>query len=169
MSYYEQVALEWRLCTSAVSVYWFYYSLSLEHWPPTEHQCKDVFHLFVQILPSFYRPVSFLDALASLDLKLSVSQWVSESVSQWVSNWYFFTASATTGLSDLFLSCWWWNRVNQLLVKYIEIYWNIFVHNGRSKWPVFLAPSLKSKFKTTLSSKKNDFDKPLPSVLTPQE
>ena len=50
MSYYEQVALEWRLCTSAVSVYWFYYSLSLEHWPPTEHQCKDVFHLFVQIL-----------------------------------------------------------------------------------------------------------------------
>ena len=47
MSYYEQVALEWQLCTSAVSVYWFYYSLSLEHWPPTEHQCKDVFHLFV--------------------------------------------------------------------------------------------------------------------------
>ena len=50
MSYYEQVALEWRLCTSAVAVYWFYYSLSLEHWPPTEHQCKDVSPLFVNII-----------------------------------------------------------------------------------------------------------------------
>ena len=39
----------------------------------------------------------FLDALASLDFKLSVTEWVSE----WVID-IFFTASASTGLSDLF-------------------------------------------------------------------
>ena len=37
-------------------------------------------------------PCPFLDALASLDFKLSVSQWVSD----------VFTASASTGLSDYF-------------------------------------------------------------------
>ena len=37
----------------------------------------------------------FLDALASLDLKLSVSAWVRD----------VFTASASTGLSDLFPWC----------------------------------------------------------------
>ena len=40
---------------------------------------------------------TFLDALASLDFKLSVSQWVSQCFT------VFFTASASTGLSDLFL------------------------------------------------------------------
>ena len=38
-----------------------------------------------------------LDALASLDFKLSVTEWVSE----WVID-IFFTASASSGLSDLF-------------------------------------------------------------------
>ena len=38
---------------------------------------------------------NFLDALASLDFKLSVSQSLSDSP--------FFTASASTGLSDYFL------------------------------------------------------------------
>ena len=40
----------------------------------------------------FYKDFYFLDALASLDFRLSVSQWL-----------IFFTASASTGLSDLFL------------------------------------------------------------------
>ena len=38
--------------------------------------------------------VVFLDALASLDFKLSVAQSL-----------MFFTASASTGLSDLFVAC----------------------------------------------------------------
>ena len=65
MSYYEQVALEWRLCTSAVSVYWFYYSLSLEHWPPTEHQLQGCVSLVRADSFSFFFPKQSLCSLKS--------------------------------------------------------------------------------------------------------
>ena len=58
--------------------------------------------------------------------------------------------------------------LNQLFVKYIEIYWNIFCHNfatGCPKDMIFLAPRLKSKLITTLFPKTIDFDQPLPRFL----
>ena len=52
-----------------------------------------------------------------------------------------------------FLSSFWETRGTQLLVKYIERHLATTLQHW-SKWPDFLAPCLKSKFKTTLLSKK---------------
>ena len=75
--------------------------LKLKGVPKLCFYCKEVFWGLYQwgwkVIISYRHHCLFLDALASLDFKLSVSQSLSDS--PFSSN---FTASASTGLSDLF-------------------------------------------------------------------
>ena len=61
----------------------------------------------------------FLDALASLDFKLSVTEWFT-----------FFTASASTGLSELFIT------LKKLAWNYTPIHDDVFDAIAVSSWTI---------------------------------